>query len=380
MIFDDVDWVNIIGFSALEIKSPFFSRSIRQRFKTVVFDSYHFDLAKRSKDQKVEEFFGEKPPKEIQGVFDTLFPYISEKRSASKCAPDEIAFRRPLLNLLRLSVIPGAISRAEILALTQAGGLQAASEKLAELAKKYDPSQIISRIDDIGWYVRLDVEFWITLCRYFEGLPAATYEEAYQKREFVRGVVDALDSFLRRKVEASERRQILERLIAEGCLESAMHLLRTQFFRLGLFRWQARNPDLATYSKDVVTELAERLGDMFLDAISARGFEWIDDPNIIFFLNDMVKWDAGRDAFSGQLEANPRLVDRLVFWLAAGRYGFDIDTLKVFGQPDEVRDAIVRRAANGLDGLSELVRNAYAKTQETLERENRRTARDQAET
>lgn len=124
MVIGEVDWLSIVAFSALEMKAPNLTRVIRRRMDELVFDpqDYRHILSSKRKGVTSENIFqsmasSDEQTDGIRELFFYAFPAISGRSSGRDRLSEEIAYRRPLLTLLRLGVLPGAISRSEALGL-----------------------------------------------------------------------------------------------------------------------------------------------------------------------------------------------------------------------------------------------------------------------
>lgn len=100
----EVDWVGTLGFAILGIAAPDMAEQVRTRPAGFVFGGTH--SADYSPVQATNP--------SIQKLLSFLFPALGKERASSDCDRREIAFERPLTTLLRLKVLPAAVSRREV--------------------------------------------------------------------------------------------------------------------------------------------------------------------------------------------------------------------------------------------------------------------------
>lgn len=105
----EVDWVGTLGFAVLGIAAPDVAEQVRTSPERFVFGGV------RSAGHTPGQI---KNPL-VSKLISFLFPALGNERAAADCDRHEIAFERPLTTLLRLKVLPAAVSRRDVRRITE---------------------------------------------------------------------------------------------------------------------------------------------------------------------------------------------------------------------------------------------------------------------
>lgn len=351
MLGREVEWVDVLGMSALEMHAPILARTVRKGPNKFVFDGADYPFAFHMHTKKIgfpEMLRKLEPTVEnddwIIDVIAFLFPALSGKRRADQCSPDDIAFQRPLLTLLRLGIVPGHISRSEIDTLLQA----APSEWQRIWSKKLlDRSldELVRRIAEI--YDKLSIadheKFWVSLAGTVRNFDAVSSSEISFKRRLARAVADGFATACLRAPHLRERApQIIQRVVQAKSWLVASMILRGQFFALGVYGMSARDPSRALLSKLQIENLTKELTDRLTMHLTELFRE--ADPVPLFLLNDVGLWGENERAmYENYLQDSPYAVDRLLLWMFGANFTSDRSGLEIFSSIDIIERMVRRR-------------------------------------
>jgi hypothetical protein len=245
MLHGEVDWIDLLAYSALLIKAPATIAKMRQDPDEFLNDS----LSSRSlvryieKEQiPLEEQLTELIPKsEInegnKALLRYLFPSFTNSSNIDHEHSDALADRRPFLTTLRLGLLPGAFSRDEVVSLIRSEPDQIAA-KLQKALDRGVLAELIDRLNDL--YVNLDafnhVSFW-------KGVAAFAKKADCEWMTFYQPMnetVGRLSSILLNAIERDnnlrkEAAAIFTNLMNASELELTAHWLRRHIFIYGLY-------------------------------------------------------------------------------------------------------------------------------------------------
>ncbi|WP_316234156.1 KAP family NTPase [Bradyrhizobium sp. SZCCHNR1098] len=163
MLRDEVDWIDLLGFTALLTKAPQaveLLRSSPDDFTQEIFSEAaivrriinRLDKNEEKKEERINRLLpAEEYSDGIRALVGFMFPVVSIRASGTsgnENRPDAIYHRRPFLTTMRLGLPPGEYSRTSILAFIAASPRAAADI----LRTAYDARSIrafIDRFDDI---------------------------------------------------------------------------------------------------------------------------------------------------------------------------------------------------------------------------------------
>ncbi len=131
----EVDWVDLLAFCTLRVKSPGLAEKLKQ--SPFLFTEYvTFPDALRSmkwRELKPEARLAEliapsEAPRGIERLLAFMFPYLNQYPFNQNRTPDAIYYSRPLYSSLRLSIPPGGISKPDLLALLSRSPIEISDE------------------------------------------------------------------------------------------------------------------------------------------------------------------------------------------------------------------------------------------------------------
>jgi hypothetical protein len=154
MVIREVDWIDLLTYSALAIKAPKTVDAIRSdptvacgEFLGVRAFGKYWKSQQATPQERVSNLI--QPAEDNEGVrnlISFLFPLLSDRPRSIWDSPDAIRHRRPLLTTLRLGLLPGGYSKAEILSLVR----QTPDEVAQSLRIAYDNNRLGSLIDRLA--------------------------------------------------------------------------------------------------------------------------------------------------------------------------------------------------------------------------------------
>jgi hypothetical protein len=371
-----VEWADILGFVALTMYAPDLSAGIRNAPEHFVFDgavSVHTD--KRSFD---ERFRSLTEPRErstaVQRLFGFLFPAISKNRSTEDCLLDEIAFRQPLLTLLRMNVLSAAISRADVIGVTklprddvgpamatiaQAGKAVSFSERLADLVR----NNIVLGSEEI----------WIALLKAVDEILATSWANVLMRMLALRDVSDTLLSLVSRQASSFkvDLRIIVETISQSNAFEAASILIRKILIRLqrGSSGFQA-----AAAKEGLDEKWIQSIGCNVVHRAKgvAQATGKLLHVGVVHLAKDIGAWDDADRAHYGQiLASDDEAFDTFVMETFGGMYVTDGKTIDEMFMPlARFKERVLQRKSEINPNTAIDLRQAYDKVFEWLDVED----------
>ena len=154
MVLGEVDWIDLLAYCALLVKTPDTVSRIRQNAELIVQDpisdqAYSRRLANREMDtsERLNQILGFDPDPATAELLSYLFPYFSgDKRIIVRV--DALYKRRPFLTVLRLGILPGGASREQIEKLLKMKS-RAVSQRLKAARKADNLGPILDRLSEV---------------------------------------------------------------------------------------------------------------------------------------------------------------------------------------------------------------------------------------
>lgn len=210
MLIGEVDWIDLLAFSALQVKSPATVERVRNHPADYVESSIYTQGATRS--MQLEEMSPSErldaaiPESErnsgTKKLLSALFPQLAQSQRSDIHHSDALRQYRPLLTTLRLGLLPGEFSRDDVRGLLKAspGELQS---RLQRIYQEGALAPLMSRIDDLY----LDFEsfdygpFWQGVGKFVKK-PDCEWMDSYKPmREVVEEFAEILQRAVRRRNE-----------------------------------------------------------------------------------------------------------------------------------------------------------------------------------
>ncbi|MBB3020844.1 energy-coupling factor transporter ATP-binding protein EcfA2 [Microvirga lupini] len=373
MLQGEVDWIDLLGFSALSIKAPRTCESIRREPDLVVENPIsergilrHINDGTKSREDRI----GEIVPSSERHVGTTallgfLFPYFAEDPGNRSNHSDAIRFRRPLLTTLRLGLLPGAVSRDDIIALTSGSPFEVEG-RLQRAFSDGTLEHLIDRLDDV--YVDLassidHVAFWHGIAK-FVRKPDCEWQAAYQPMyEIIRSLASTLDRSMRRRNELrAEGAAVFKALADAGESELTAQWLRRHIFVYGLFGREKRGGEKWFLTAEQTSEYALELTQKWQQAhLSGKLIPCHWSLQQVYAMMDTKLWDDECRSQVGKMLEDKRAVDGLALMLFGASFSTDEPGIeKLYSYEAFIRKA-KQRLAEDDQQLHETVRLALQK-------------------
>ena len=329
VVGSEVDWIDLLGFSAIASRLPKTFENIRrvpercminpvshvENMRRVVEGS---DAATKRLAAVLDESEGSP---DVERLLQKLFPTLSLKQaSRSDDHSDAISERRCLYTVLRLGLLPGAVTRSDIASLLQAGEFRV-TEILQEASNKDGLDALLERLDEVYFETPADhLGFWLGVSGYLKRQASADI----QLIPVMRNVTDAFADTMTRAANRNENlvpvaANTLLKLADFGDLSVAPNWLRTHQFGHGLGGLSKR--DYPVWLDEAQTEeLVERCFARWrAQHLAGSLIQSTWDMDAVYAMLNGKKWDDKcREAFTHQL-AHDQAFDAIILMMYGGQ-------------------------------------------------------------
>ena len=275
MLGNEVDWIDLLGYSALLSKAPSTVDKMRanpevylgSRRPEDVFPELK-DVGGQQKGNKINALLDESEKNEPnRKVLEFMFPALTGVSSSEYRIADSISSRRTLLTVLRLGLLPGSYSREQIGELISKPYLEV-TKSLTEIETNGTLPSLIDRIDEL--YLQLDpfdhLVFWRGVAKFLTK-PDCEWIAAYNPmHETVQSFADILERASSENDDVRvEAAQVFRYLCADGESELVANWLRAHFFIYGLFGRNKRGGNKWFLTEKETVDVAESLAKNWRD-------------------------------------------------------------------------------------------------------------------
>lgn len=365
LVAGEVEWPDVLGYLALSAVAPDLADRIRQAPDDFVFNgSITVYSSSLSFDDRFKELTSERERgAHIKDLFAFLFPAISKKRAHTDCFLDEIAFRRPLITMLRMNALSTAVSRAEVLAIAE----MPPDDRRAFLAKivaEGKAEAFAERLADLVRYrtINKSAEIWVELFVQIDRASVNNWTDALSRMLAIRDTPDFVVALTARDLSFEwALRSIIEGVSRTDAVEIASVLIRR--VRLSLSRGSEAF-SLAVARAGIDLEwLAERAREVL-----RRGIERARDGNAplpvaaVYLARDIGSWGpADRLSYANILQTSDQALDEFVLQSYGGNYSTDGTTIEEFFMPLDAFKARIRDRMPKVPKSDLELHQAYAK-------------------
>jgi energy-coupling factor transporter ATP-binding protein EcfA2 len=341
MLYGEVDWIDLLAYSALLIKAPGTIAKMRRdpdEFSDdIISERAMARLARDEKQSPDERIGGLIPSHELNDgtrkLVEFLFPALSGTANQTADHPDALHKRRPLLSTLRLGLLPGAYSREEIQTLFM-DKPDAIKSKLQRAYNDGVIDPLTDRVDDL--YDELPsvqgVPFWRGIAA-FAAKPDCVWMTTYNPmHEKIYNFAEILERAAGRNKDYRDTAvKIFSQLKSDGENELVALWLRTHVFAHSLFgnrSDQGRSPDKwfldASQTEAMTRELAATWRSQHLSGklIPCR---WDLQP--VYTMVEMDVWDKPCRNLLDELLDDNNALDGFTLMLYGGAYSTGRDTV-----------------------------------------------------
>jgi energy-coupling factor transporter ATP-binding protein EcfA2 len=373
MLYGEVDWIDLLAYSALLIKSPSTVAKMRRNpedflddlmskrsfVRMAIDDDNKSTVAQRLKDIV--------PSAELndctKGLLEFLFPSLSEAQQGVADHVDAFHRRRPLLSVLRLGLLPGAYSREEIKSLFESEP-ETIKFRLRDAYAKGVIDPLTDRIDDL--YSELPpnryMSFWRGVAA-FAAKPDCQWMVAYSPmHEKIYNFANILEQAVRRdKKYAAVAVKIFSQLRSDGESELIACWLRSHLFAFMLYGNKQQSSDKAFLNLDQTEALARELtGRWRSEHLSGKLLPCRWDLQPAYSMADMGVWDEPCRGALDESLADNRALDGFTLLLYGGVYTVSRETVGKLCTLEKYLERANSRLNSGAE-LHETVRVALQK-------------------
>lgn len=374
MFIGEVDWVDILGWSALMTKAPQTVNNVRRDPSR-----FCYGLTPRDFEEELESYIETErdPQKRLEAVcapversrsleklIQFLFPALTGEYPSGH-QPDRIFNARPLLTLLRYGLPPGHYSRKDIETILERGG-NALAQFLEEAITKDDFQAFLRRLYEVYPYVEnIDhFDLWQGIATFLQKPDNAWHTRFTPFHHLCNTMVEMLDA--RITVDpafASVARTLVERLANADEWELRSAILWNHVWGHGLFkaRRRERQPTCLTAeeTETLASAFARQAVERFLENPRFVATLWNFIPFYLAMWTDA--WDDNARQRMNELLADPGAIDTLVLHMFGGQYTTSKETIEKLISADSFFAAVKKRADTGMDNIDPTLRAAYDK-------------------
>lgn len=333
----EVDWVDLVAYSMLLVKAPETVSSIRRNPERVVEDPIDAQEWSARINARIDGDRGRTAPldfqqvqveagSEVRKLLSYLFPRFSapEDRQRRDINADALRYRRPLLTLLHLGLIPGAVSRAELESFV-ALRMEDVQAQLELRLRDGRLGPLIDRMHESYPDIRTNNAFetWRGIARFIEP-PANEWLLAYTgEAERIRAFEKVAIGRMEKDPKFSETlKQLCHEWIAGGFINIATDVIRAHFFLHGMYGRTARGATGQVISPVDIENLAVASSEAMLALHRERRLlQRLRSANAMFLLMNVGAWtEECRMLMDAEIMASPQAVVALSLLFFGGSY------------------------------------------------------------
>lgn len=320
----EVEWEDILGVSALQAKEPQILERIRQDPEVFVTDplpAARGEAEAEPTEGKLKRIFG---PLQIRpGVVDLLeflFPALAG-RGPDAGRTDAVAHRRPLLTLLRLGLLPGRYSGADIAEFFHSTkkGRRRAKEMIKRSVEESRLGAFLDRFQDLydDGHELNERNTWIALSEAVEKSRRALPVRREAAASYPGMVADLFARFAARSGGLrAEVPAILRLLIERNSVHVPAEMIRHHMIGYGMYGNPHRPQDVTLLTPDQTQELAHLAGLVNREHLLAgRLLPRLWEITVIHNMADLGLWDRECRAYLTQEMEREAVLSALVLWM-----------------------------------------------------------------
>lgn len=305
MVWGEVDWVDLLGFCALQTKAPKTVDALGEKYSRVIVnagtgDDYlaNFQDDKKSIEDRLSEFLAkEERTDALEKLLAFMFRFFSPDRPNFNVTDDSICMRRPFLTVMRKGLLPGALPRdhfMDFFKCTSDEMLKAFQEEL-EKGKVWD---FLERMEEVYLSANLSDEAHRTLWKAlgkFTTKPDTNWVDHYPiMRDIIRSMGNMFTAqFMDTETANVElAKQVFDDFVKNEDAHFPSIILRAHFLIYGLYGWKLDESKRPFLQKGTVKDVAERLTKQYHDALVDE--EWlasIYSYEPLFIIQHLGFWD-----------------------------------------------------------------------------------------
>ncbi len=370
MLLGEVDWIDLLAYSALMTKSPGTIDLVRREPE----DYLDSAMSARGAERRLRL---QKIPVEdrINGLVQSseqndgttkllrfIFPSLSGRSRRDYGHADALCERRPLLTTLRLGLLPGAFSREKMHELVN-GSPDQVEGRLREFYESGALGQFTDRLDDIYFELgTIDhISFWQGVAGFMKK-PDCVWMASYSPmHEVARNLATILEHAVGKNEELREDAvSVFRHLRDAGESELTAYWLRAHVHLFGLFGHDKLGSDEWFLDEEQIDALAREMAQTWRkEHLSGELIPCRWDLQPVYTMIDTQVWDEEcRQALDDVLQ-DDRALDGISLMLYGGHFSTDSSTVeKMFDYECYTKRVKSRLASETAGELHETVRTA----------------------
>jgi hypothetical protein len=372
MLTGEVDWIDLLGFSALLAKAPLTVEQLKRDPDLVADDptSMNEIVARVGNGQPSREVLLDRINPEREGgddvrrLLEFLFPRLSDDRAGRRYNRRQgvsICKMRPLLTTLGLDLVPGYFSREQVLRLF-GQWLEEVTGFLNTAYKQDRIGNFIAKLEDMSDELVQTAQepFWRGVTAFVKK-PDTKYLTAYSPMHEVVRLFAAI--FF--KIAGAAARDLFLKLVREGEVELSASLLRTHIFHHGLFSHKASDRDWVFLDGLETEAIARNLAARHRKQHLSGRFVWgLWSLNPAYTMISAGVWDEDCRVRLLDFLADPKAVDALTLMFYGREYTTTRETIGHFLDLDAYLKLVDERLCT--EGMHESVRLGLKKAKEPI--------------
>jgi ABC-type lipoprotein export system ATPase subunit len=327
VVGEEVDWIDLLGFSLVASKFPKTLERIRATPERCVVNpistAEHIRRmsTRESGTDQLDAIIDKSEDSEgLRRLLGTLFPDLARANSRSTEHSDALSVRRCLYSVLRLGLIPNAVTRADIARLLSSSDRDVEAA-LREVAARDALEPLLDRLDDVYFETGADhCGFWSGVASFLKR-PAKIDVNSIPG---TRSIVDAFGNVLSRAVVRNKNliaaaTEVTHFLHTEGDLTLVPSWLRDHQYGYGILGIERRGVDGLWLSEEATVDLTNASFTRWRAALlSGRLLRSVWDLHSVYSMMNAKAWDDNcRQAVTDAL-LDDELFDALIVMLYGG--------------------------------------------------------------
>lgn len=331
MVKGEVDWCDLLGFSALIIKAPATVTKLSQQPDLVVDNPItnrvfleRYAQRESKPGERLANFVHREDAKTgaVQ-LLPFLFPWFSNTEGSASRPPESLCYRRPLLTVLRLDLLPGAFSADDIREFLSLDTDQI-DQKLWQLYADGRLGSFLERLEEV--YPRCKIEnhvpIWVGISRFLRR-EDGIWPHAYSLMRDLPGRFDGLFLELCRATRqfSAGASAIIHILLKDGDVDLTSCIVMGQVFHHGLFGRSKSERTVQFMSASETEELSSHMGDEFRNHhLFSNWLVSLKDPQPLFIILDVGVWDGVCESRLIEVLQEDKVFDAFMLLLFGGSY------------------------------------------------------------
>jgi hypothetical protein len=328
MVGNEVSWVELLAYCALLSKYPNLIERIRRDPERIVYNTIDGrEIQRRSTSSQeanaewVTNTIDSTSASGARQLLIRLFPILDRTANLGTPLPNALGFRRPLLTVLRLGLIPGDFSRDECSGILNLDR-DSAREKLFELSDGGTITAFIDRLDGVASdREEVDIQFWLAVSDFLTKPNSDVIIQFPVQRNILSEMVGIITRSSGRNIKLRNGfSSLLSQLVSEGELSMTSALVRSHFFAHGMYGYQQQEDREWFIDRSKTDELSKILLPLITDNLqSGTLLSKLYSLESIYLANAMDRSNTNIKKSINDFISTPEGVDTLtLIWFGGG--------------------------------------------------------------